>query len=78
MKLFIHETGDNHYFYVMGWKASDKKTAPIKRKKFDIYDDAVEFFKKISKVCGFVQMFEQIGGKRKWIADTNDDSALFL
>lgn len=74
MKLFIHEKENTHYFYVMGWKSRDKKTAPIKRRKFDIYDDAVEFFNHISKVCKYVEMFEYIGGKRKWIADTDDHS----
>jgi hypothetical protein len=75
MKLYIHEKEkDNHYFYVMGWKTDDKKSAPYKRCKFDIYDEAVQFFKDISKVCKYVEMFEYIGGKRKWIADTDDTS----
>lgn len=75
MKLFIRERGHNsHYFYVMGWKNADKSNAPIKKEKFDIYEDAVDYFKSIQKICGFVQMFEYIGGKRKWLADTKDMS----
>ena len=76
MKLFIHEKENTHYFYVMGWDSKDKRSAPVKRNKFDIYEDAVEFFKHISKVCEFVQMFEYIGGKRKWIADTDNTLTL--
>ena len=56
----------------MGWREKGKKTAPVKKKKFDIYDDAVDYYKELSKTCGFVQMFEYIGGKRKWIMDTED------
>lgn len=78
IKLFQHlESKKNtHYFYVMGWEDEDMKNAPLHKKKFDIYDDAVRFFKSISKTCGFVVLFENIGGKRKWIADTEDSSNL--
>ena len=76
MRLHIREKEkDNHYFYVMGWRDKDMKSAPIKRCKFDIYDEAVKFFKDIIHECRFVQMFERIGNKRKWIADTDDMSA---
>lgn len=67
---------NNHYFYVMGWDSGKFLNAPTEKKKFDIYDDAVEFFKDIEDECGFVSMFEYIGGKRKWIADSEDKSAI--
>ena len=76
IKLHFEKHENNHYFYVMGWKTADLKNAPIKRKKFDIFDDAVEYFNKIENQCGFVSMFEKIGGKRKWIADSEDKSAI--
>lgn len=38
IKLHFEKHENNHYFYVMGWKSADLKNAPIKRKKFDIYD----------------------------------------
>ena len=68
----VRESDDNHYFYVMGWTDRGKKTAPIKKKKFNIYDNAVDYYDELTKSCGFVQMFEVIGGKRKWIMDTED------
>lgn len=67
---------NNHYYYVMGWKTTYMKSAPIYKKKFDIYDDAVGYFNTISDECGFVSMFEKIGNKRKWIADSEDKSAI--
>lgn len=78
IKLFQHleHKKNNHYFYVMGWETDNIKSAPTKKKKFDIYEDAVKFFKSISKTCGYVVLFENIGGKRKWIADTEDTSNL--
>jgi hypothetical protein len=60
----------------MGWDNENMINAPIYKNKYDIYDDAVKFFKKLEKLCKFVSMFEMIGGKRKWIADSHDTSAV--
>ena len=70
------EEKNTHFFYVMGWKDDSMKNAPIYKEKFDIYDRAVKFFNKLLGVCGYVVLFENIGGKRKWIADTEDMSNL--
>lgn len=76
MKLTIHKEAKNsHYYYVMAWKGEKLETVPTRKKRFDIYDDAVEYFNKAVtdfKPDCFVQMFEFIGGKRKIIADSND------
>lgn len=70
------EKENSHYFYVMGWKESNLLNAPVKKKKFDIYREAVEYFNDLENECAFVSMFEYIGGKRKWIADSEDKSSL--
>ena len=64
MKLYIRES-DNHYFYVMAWEQEDKSSSPAKKKKFDIYDDAMKLYDSLCKKYPFVQIFEYIGGKRK-------------
>ena len=70
------EKKDMHYFYVMGWIDEEMTNAPKSKQTFNIYDDAVKYFKKLTKTCAFVTMFEKIGAKRKWIADTDDMSKL--
>jgi hypothetical protein len=67
---------NTHYFYVMGWRTAGLKNAPVYKKRFDIYDDAVDYFHELQDRCGFVSLFEVIGGKRKWIADSEDFSAI--
>lgn len=76
MRLTMHKEAKNsHYYYVMAWKGEKLSTVPTRKKRFDIYDDAVEYFNKavndLKPDC-FVQMFEFIGGKRKIIADSDD------
>jgi hypothetical protein len=76
LKFEHHKKENNHYYYVMGWKEAHLFNAPIHKEKFDIYDEAVSYFKEIENECAFVSMFEYIGGKRKWIADSEDKSAI--
>ena len=63
---------NSHDFYVMGWFEECKKTAPRAKKKFNIYDDAVEYYNKLTKKLGYVEMFEYIGGKRKMLQNSAD------
>lgn len=69
------ETKNSHYFYVMAWKGEKKLNIPTRKKKFDIYEDAVDYFNKavndFSPNC-YVEMFEYIGGKRKIIANSEE------
>ena len=77
MLLKIHEKGDSHYFIVMGWKDKEpRKNAPKYNRRFNSYEDAAEYFDRLSERCSFVELSEYIGGKRKWIADTEDTSNL--
>lgn len=73
---YLENKKNNHYFYVMGWKDGNMQNAPLHKQKFDIYEEAIQFFKTVSKKCEYVVIFENIGGKRKWIADTEDTSNL--
>lgn len=74
-----HETVENnHYYYVMAWRDNDFKNAPIRKKKFDIYDDALDYYEKaILDLCPecFVQLFEMIDGKRKLMKSTEEDDS---
>ena len=75
MILKVENKKNSHYYYVMAWKGKKLEDVPTRKKKFDVYDDAVEYFNKSVndfKPDCFVQMFEYIGGKRKIIADSND------
>lgn len=75
MILEYENETNSHYFYVMAWKDEYLGSAPTRKKKFDIYDDAVEYFNRAVDDFGedaFVQMFEYSGGKRKIIADSED------
>lgn len=75
MILEYENENNSHYFYVMAWKNNYLGSAPVRKKKFDIYDDALEYFNKALSDLGdnaFVRMFEYIGGKRKIIANSED------
>ena len=76
MLLRIHEKENKHYYVVMGWLDKKKQNAPRYKKRFDIYDSAVDYFRDLLKKCKFVQIFENIGGKRKWIADSENTENL--
>lgn len=70
--MVIRETEDSHYFYVMAWTKAGKTNAPKEKKKFNIYADADEYYDKLSSKYGYVEMFEYIGGKRKFLKSTDD------
>lgn len=73
MILEYENDANSHYFYVMAWKGDDKKSAPVRKKRFDIYDDAVEFFNQAVDDLSpnvFVQMYEINSDKRVVIADS--------
>lgn len=75
MILEYENETNSHYFYVMAWKDEYLGSAPIRKKRFDIYDDAVDYFNRAVDDLGenaFVQMFEYSGGKRKVIADSEN------
>ena len=66
---------NSHYFYVMAWEDKERMNAPVCKKKFDIYEDAVNFYNKCYQKYmpdGFVRMFEYIGGRRKMIANSEE------
>ena len=44
MILEYENETNSHYFYVMAWRGDRMKSAPVRRKRFDMYEDAVEFF----------------------------------
>ena len=74
MILEYENETNSHYFYVMAWHGDRMKSAPVRRKRFDIYEDAVEFFNQAVEDFEpdvFVQMFEFSSGKRKIIADSD-------
>lgn len=73
VKLIYEESTDSHYFYVMGWEDNTMKNAPIEKKKFNIYKDAEKYYDALKKECGYVSMFEYIGGKRKQLMSTDKD-----
>ena len=70
--IVLHDDKNTHYFYVMAWNDEEKKNKPKAKKKFDIYDDAVEFYEKMCKKYKLVILFEHIGGKRKAILNSMD------
>ena len=74
--ILKHETVENtHYYYVMAWSNDSFRNAPVRKKRFDIYDDAVDFYDAaVAELCPecYVQMFEYIDGKRKMIMTTED------
>lgn len=66
---------NSHYFYVMSWEDKERMNAPACKKRFDIYEDAVNFYNKCYQKYmpdGFVRMFEYIGGRRKMIANSEE------
>lgn len=71
--IVLHDDKNTHYFYVMAWDDVDKTNQPKKKKKFDIYDDAVSFYEKLCNKYALVILFEHIGGKRKSIMNSTDN-----
>lgn len=76
MKLRIYESDDSHYFSVMAWKNDKKITAPNYNEKFHNYTKALKMFNKLYSEYGLVELYEIIGDKRKWLADSNDTTAI--
>ena len=77
MILKVFESGNSHYYVVMGWKTNRKKNAPNFNERYYIYDEAVESFNNlVKKEYEFVEIYEYIGGKRKWIANSDDTEKL--
>lgn len=72
VKLF--ETGDSHYYVVMAWKSNRKKNAPDFNERYYDYDKALKSFRKFLQSYAYVEFFESIGGKRKWLADTDNST----
>ena len=71
----LKESENNHYFYVMAWTGDKLSSSPIRRKRFDIYDNAVEYFNDAVRTFSpdvYVEMFEYIAGKRVMIANSED------
>lgn len=68
----IIEKNDNHYYYIMGWEEDNKLNAPIYKKRFNIYDDANNYYNEILPKCNYVEFFEYIDGKRKYIKTSDD------
>lgn len=68
---------DRHYYYVMGWTADTKLNAPKYKKRFNIYDDAIDFYNEIYHDCDLVEMFEYIDGKRKVITPEQEVVKMF-
>ena len=66
---------NTHYFYVMAWDDKEKLNAPCNKKRFDIYEDAVEYYNQCYREYmpeGFIRLFEFIGGRRKLIATSEE------
>lgn len=76
MILEFENDKNSHYYYVMGWTDDEMTNAPKYKRKFDIYDDAVDFFDfctiKLGRK-GLVRVFEYIGDKRKEILNSKED-----
>ena len=70
--IVLHDDKNTHYFYVMAWDDEDKKNKPNKKKRFDIYDEAVEYYDRLCDKYPLVILFEHIGGKRKSIMSSTD------
>lgn len=72
MVLKIFEAGESHYFVVMAWKTNRKKNAPDFNERYYDYERAMNVFRKLRKDYEFVEIYESIGGKRKWINDSEN------
>lgn len=76
MILEFENDKNSHYYYVMAWTDDTMKNGPVSKKKFDIYDDAINFYNRcIHKIgkSGYVRIFEYIGEKRKEIKNSEED-----
>lgn len=74
MILKIFEAGESHYYVVMGWRHNRKKNAPDFNERYYRYDEAVKNFNKLMKdKYEFAELYEYIGGKRKWIMNSDDN-----
>lgn len=74
MVVKIFETGDSHYYVVMAWKTNRKKNAPDFNERYYDYDKALKTFRKLLQDYEYAEFYESIGGKRKWLADTDDST----
>ena len=67
--ILIESVSDEHYYIVFGWKDHYMRDSADFIEKFDIYDDAVSEYERISSAYKVTKIYEVTDGIYKDIED---------